>query len=79
MRKKLRPRRTGERLVAWRARCLRNAGFEPSEATSLASNMEIDLHTLLGLVDRSCRPDLAVRILAPLDWEAPNLHGRAQG
>jgi hypothetical protein len=64
-----RPLRTGERYVAWRALCLRNAGFEPSEATRLACNTDFDLHALLELVDRGCRPDLAVRILAPLDWE----------
>jgi hypothetical protein len=64
-----RPRRTGERYVAWRALCLRNAGFEPSEASRMACNTDFDLHALLELVDRGCRPDLAIRILAPLDWE----------
>jgi hypothetical protein len=64
-----RPRRTGERYVAWRALCLRNAGFGPSEASRLACNTDFDLHALLDLVDHGCRPDLAVRILAPLDWE----------
>jgi hypothetical protein len=29
----------------------------------------MDLHALLGLVDRGCPPDLAARILAPLDRE----------
>ena len=64
-----RPRRTDERYVAWRALCLRNAGFEPSEASRLACNTEFDLHALLELIDRGCRPDLAVRIVAPLDSE----------
>jgi hypothetical protein len=64
-----RPRRTGERYVAWRALCLRNAGFEPSEASRLACNTDFDLHALLELVDDGCRPDLAVRIVSPLDWE----------
>ena len=64
-----RPQRTGERYVAWRALCLRKAGFAPSEASRLACNTDFDLHALLKLVDRGCPPDLAVRILAPLDWE----------
>jgi hypothetical protein len=67
--KVVRPRRTGERYVAWRAICLRNAGFEPSEASRVACNTDFDLHALLELIDGGCRPDLAVRILAPLDWE----------
>ena len=62
-----RPRRTGERYVAWRLACLRNAGFERSEAARLACNTEFDLHALLELIDRGCPQDLAVRILAPFD------------
>ena len=61
--------RTGERYVEWRSRCLRSAGFDPSEATRIARDTAYDLHALLELVDRGCRPDLAVRILAPLDGE----------
>jgi hypothetical protein len=30
-------------------------------------DFSFDLHALLELVDRGCAPDLAVRILAPLD------------
>lgn len=32
-----------------------------------ALDEEVDLHELLVLVDRGCRPELAARILAPLD------------
>jgi hypothetical protein len=29
----------------------------------------VDLHALLELTDRGCRPDLAARIVAPLDGD----------
>jgi hypothetical protein len=56
-----------EDVVAWRTRRLTAAGFEPRLAGSLASDHRFDLHTLLELVDQGCPPELAVRILAPLD------------
>jgi hypothetical protein len=59
--------RGGERYVSWRVRCLRNAGFDASQATRIACDTAYDLHALLELVDRGCPPHLAVRILAPLD------------
>lgn len=55
--------------VGWRTKRLRAAGFSPALAHQLACESRIDLHALLELVDRHCRPDLAARILAPLDWE----------
>jgi hypothetical protein len=54
-------------LIAWRTRRLEMAGVPPTLAAQLARTDEIDLHELLGLLDRGCRPDLAVRILAPID------------
>jgi hypothetical protein len=56
-------------IVAWRRRRLRAAGFGEGLATEVARECAMDLHALLGLVDRGCPPDLAVRILAPLDTE----------
>jgi hypothetical protein len=53
--------------VQWRANRLRAAGFPPDLADRLALHERIDVHGLLELVDRGCPPDLAVRILAPLD------------
>jgi hypothetical protein len=53
--------------VRWRARRLISAGFQVDEAQRLARTDRIDLHRLLELVDRGCPPDLAARILAPLD------------
>jgi hypothetical protein len=35
----------------------------------LAANEHWDVHALIELVERGCRPDLAARILAPLDEE----------
>jgi len=58
-----------EDLVAWRRQRLRAAGFAADLADEVSRECGMDLHALLGLVDRGCPPDLAVRILAPLDAE----------
>lgn len=50
---------------------LREAGFEPAAAERLARDQRYDLHALLDLVDRGCRPELAARIVAPLDDPEP--------
>jgi hypothetical protein len=54
-------------VVDWRADRLRAGGFEPEPARALASDPAVDVHALLELCDRGCPPELAVRILAPLD------------
>jgi hypothetical protein len=51
----------------WRRDQLVEAGFEPPLATALADDSQYDLHALIELVERGCPPQLAVRILAPLD------------
>jgi hypothetical protein len=56
-------------VVAWRRRRLKRAGFEPGRADALAADRRTDVHALLELVDRGCPPELAARILAPLDDE----------
>jgi hypothetical protein len=58
-------------VVEWRRARLLRAGFRPDLATQLADDCGIDLHTLLALVDRGCHPELAARILAPLDRNRP--------
>lgn len=58
-------------VVAWRVKRLREAGFQRAAAERLARDQRYDLHELLDLVDRGCRPDLAARILAPLDDPEP--------
>jgi hypothetical protein len=39
-------------------------------ASQLAADPRYDLHALIELVDRGCSPELAVRILAPLEEDA---------
>jgi hypothetical protein len=51
----------------WRRGRLLAAGFAPDLAAQIAEHCDIDLHAALELVDRGCPPELAVRILAPLD------------
>lgn len=52
---------------AWRREQLVGAGFARERAERLAWDDRWDLHALLELVDRGCPPELAERILAPLD------------
>lgn len=54
-------------VATWRRGQLVRAGFSLPEAERLARDARYDLHALLELVDRGCSPELAVRILAPLD------------
>jgi hypothetical protein len=55
------------RLVAWRREQLVHAGFPPALATRLARDPRHDLHALIELAERGCPPELAARILAPVD------------
>ena len=54
-------------VVSWRRDQLVHAGFELPLAAELARDPRYDLHALLELVERGCSPELAVRILAPLE------------
>jgi len=56
-------------LVAWRRDQLTASGFSLPLAVSLARDSRCDIHTLIELVERGCRPELALRILAPLEGE----------
>lgn len=53
--------------MRWREGRLLSAGFDPDLADVLAHQEQVDLHELLKLVDRGCPPNLAARILAPLE------------
>jgi hypothetical protein len=64
-------RRPASDVEAWRLRRLLDAGFPLLLARELAATPGIDLHALLGLLDRGCPPELAARILAPIDGERP--------
>jgi hypothetical protein len=54
-------------VLAWRCTQLLQAGFDEASATRLACDGRYDLHRLIELVERGCAPELAVRILAPID------------
>ena len=54
-------------VIAWRRHQLVRAGFPLTLASRLAHDPRFDLHALIELAERSCPPELAVRILAPLD------------
>jgi hypothetical protein len=43
-------------------------------ADVLAHDGRTDVHALLELIDRGCSPELAARILAPLDSEQEGPH-----
>ena len=53
--------------VTWRRDRLAAAGFPLPLAARVARDARYDLHSLIGLVERGCTPDQAVRISAPLD------------
>jgi hypothetical protein len=57
-------------VVAWRRARLRKAGFDWELADDLSRECGVDLHALIGLVERGCPPPLAARILAPLERES---------
>jgi hypothetical protein len=58
-------------LMRWRIARLHDAGFDGVLAEQLAGDHRWDLHALLELVDRGCPPELAARILAPLEDQGP--------
>ena len=53
-------------VAAWRRRHLAEAGF-PRGWPLRSPQRGVDVHALIELVERGCRPRLAARILAPLD------------
>ncbi|HEY5694786.1 MAG TPA: hypothetical protein VIR14_09770 [Gaiellaceae bacterium] len=54
-------------VVEWRRTQLLRSGFPQEIAASVAENDRYDLHRVIELVERGCAPELALRILAPLD------------
>jgi hypothetical protein len=58
-------------VAEWRRRRLLAAGLAPEVASWVATRSRTDLHALLELIDRGCPPQLAVRILAPLEERPP--------
>ena len=61
-------RKTNEpELREWRRARLIQAGVAPELATRLGFDERIDVHDILELIDRGCPPELAARIVAPLE------------
>lgn len=56
-------------VTSWRRDRLIEAGFALPLAVRLARDSRYDLHALIELVERGCPPQLALRILAPLEAE----------
>lgn len=55
----------------WRREQLVSAGFPLPLAVAIASDALYDLHALIELVEKGCPPELAARILAPLQEDVP--------
>jgi hypothetical protein len=51
----------------WRREQLVVSGFPLPLAARVARDQRYDLHRLIQLAEQGCPPDLAVRILAPLE------------
>jgi len=62
------PEREG--VIEWRRTQLLRSGFPTEVAVSVAENDRYDLHGVIGLVEHGCPPELALRILAPLEDES---------
>ena len=54
-------------VVSWRGDRLVEAGVPLPLATRAARDGRYDVHALIDLVERGCPPELAVRILAPIE------------
>lgn len=57
----------GQDVIAWRRDQLVHTGFPLPLASRVAHDQRLDLHVLIELTERGCPPELAVRILAPLE------------
>jgi hypothetical protein len=52
-----------ERIERWRAEELERAGYERRAADRLATRHDVDLHLAISLLERGCKPELALQIL----------------
>jgi hypothetical protein len=66
-----RPDRDLDQVVRWRREQLVRTGLPLALAAQAAENGALDLHSLIELLEHQCPPELALRILAPLDSESP--------
>ncbi len=58
-----------QEVVRWRREQLVASCFPLRTASRLAEDERFDLHALIELTEQGCSPELAVRILAPLDGD----------
>jgi len=56
-----------DEVCVWRYSQLVRAGFPKPLAARAARDVRYDLHRLIELADNGCPPELALRILAPLE------------
>jgi hypothetical protein len=56
-------------VFAWRRSQLVRSGFSHRLAAHVADDGRYDLHQLIELVEQGCPPELALRILAPLEGD----------
>ena len=61
--------RGADEVVIWRREKLAQSGLPLSLAARLARDSRYDLHALIELLEQGCPPDLAIRILAPLEGD----------
>jgi hypothetical protein len=60
-------RPAGAEVVRWRREQLLLSGLPLPLAARIAKDPCYDLHRLIELVERGCPPELALRILAPIE------------
>ena len=58
-------------VLIWRRDQLVRSGVPPSLAARAAKDGGYDLHAFVELLGRGCPPELAIRILAPLERDLP--------
>ena len=56
-----------DQVVTWRCDQLAQSGLPFSLAARLAQDQRYDLHALIDLLESGSPPELAIRILAPLE------------
>jgi hypothetical protein len=69
MRAKIVSERESQEVVRWRREQLVDSGFSLPVAARLAKDARYDLHALIELIECGCPPELAARIVAPLEGE----------
>jgi hypothetical protein len=69
MRAKIASERESQEVVRWRREQLVDSGFSLPVAARLAKDARYDLHALIELIECGCPPELAARIVAPLEGE----------